>query len=510
MESSPQVGTGNSAVDFFDHGAEWLLTPLLIWLLLVGLWSAPSLGATLVYPNALLWFEGALAVCLLWIGIRKKQTHLRDIPFLLPCIGMLVLCALATVARTLARGIEFDWLRLWIYGEPMLRGALICLAVLGRPRLLRIGVVSALAGLAVLALSGVIQHVTHISRWYKDLDIGWASGITPNQPLEMTTLRVQGLTSYINLTAAMLGAAFPLWIAPLLLRLRLPNYGKVLLALGAIATAASLWYTDSRGPAMALIIIGFGLLWFRSVALGMVGTLTLGLVITLTSPTAHLSLWALLTCIIAVVAGVIMWRYRLRWLWPLVIGLSLLGGLQAVDAYVLKIQLKGWRVTSQGIEDSARVKIYQLALRDIQEAPFWGVGNASFAKELPKVDKALLSLPKTQLNAHNQYLHWAATEGIPVALAFTVLLAWLVVRLWIVARRREDPFTRVVGMAVAVCLAVFLLSNVSDAQFWRIEGGGFFWSLLGLAEGAGVSAAALRESSTSAPAPLAPAGDCCS
>ncbi|MEI7833374.1 MAG: hypothetical protein WCJ56_09265, partial [bacterium] len=374
MVSSAQTSPVNGATDFLDRGAEWLLTPLLVWLLLVGLWSGPSLGATLVYPNALLWFDGALALCLLWIGIRGKQNRLRDVYFLLPCFGILILCALATFARTLARGIEFDWLRLWIHGEPMLRGVLICLAVMGRPRLLRVGVVSALVGLALLALSGVIQHVTHVSRWYKDLDKGWATGFRPLQPLEMTTLRVQGLTSYINLTAAMLGAAFPLWIAPLLLRMKLSNYGKILLALGAIATAASLWYTDSRGPAIALIIVGIGLLWFRSVALGMVGTLTLGLVITLTSPTANLPLWALLTCVIAVVSGVIMWRYRLRWLWPLVIGLSLLGGLQAVDAYVLKFQLKGWRVTTQGVEDTARVKIYQLAFRDIKEAPFWGVG----------------------------------------------------------------------------------------------------------------------------------------
>lgn len=507
MVSGAQYSPTVRILTAIDRGVELLLIPLVIWLLLVGLWSGPALGATLVYPTHLLRFEAFLAICLLWLSIREKRLPWRIVPFLLPCLGLLALCALATLARTLAHDGEFDWLRLWINGEPMLRGALICLAVAGRPSLLRIGVISALMGLALLALSGVVQHVTGVSRWYNDLDKGWATGFHkyPANPNYTNGMRVQGLTSYINLTAALLASAFPLWLSPLLLRFKLANYVKVLLLLGAIATAAALWYTNSRGPAMAVIAVGFGLLWLNSVALGMTATLTLGLVLTFTAPTENLPMWAALTLLLALISGILMWRLRLRWIWPLVIGLSLLGGLQTVDAFVLKYPLNGWRVSTRGIEDTARTKIYQLAFLDIETAPLWGVGNKNFAKNLVKIDDQLATLPVTQQNAHNQYLHWAATEGIPVALAFTGLLLWLVIRLWLISRQRQDLFARTVGMAIAAGLMVFLLCNISDAQFWRIEGGGFFWSLLGLAEGAGISAIALRESSTNAAALLSPA-----
>ena len=72
-------------------------------------------------------------------------------------------------------------------------------------------------------------------------------------------------------------------------------------------------------------------------------------------------------------------------------------------------------------------------------------------------------LPRTQHNAHNQYLHWAAAEGIPVALAFILLLAWTIY--WLLRRSAcwPSPSARALGLAAALGLITFLLCNCVDA-----------------------------------------------
>jgi O-antigen ligase len=152
------------------------------------------------------------------------------------------------------------------------------------------------------------------------------------------------------------------------------------------------------------------------------------------------------------------------------------GGLLVVDAYVLHYPLS-WRVATTGLVDDARLELYSEALRIISENPWWGIGDAAVGQRAIALPR-LHSLPQTQQNVHNQYLQWAAAEGIPVGIGFTLLVLWAVVWCWRHAPAWPTPLSRAVGWATAIGLTTFLLANLADAHFWRIEGGGFFWSLL--------------------------------
>ena len=138
-----------------------------------------------------------------------------------------------------------------------------------------------------------------------------------------------------------------------------------------------------------------------------------------------------------------------------------------------------WRISERGLDDHARVVIYTGALRTAASAPWWGIGDEAAAARVTHLpNPGLKYLPKTQQNFHDQYLHWAASQGIPVAIAFTLLVGWAVVWCWRNYSTWPDPLARALGLAAAAGLTIFLLCNLVDAHFWRIEGGGFFWTLL--------------------------------
>lgn len=450
------------------------------WLLLVGLWSGPTPGATLIYRwNALPVVEVLCALVLLYQGRRGRVWSPRAYPFLWPCLAVLLLSAGVGLLRLHGDGVPFNALRLWQHGEPMARGLLLFLAIAGQPRLKRAACVSLFAGIAVLAAACIIQHCTHVTRWYTDLDRGWADGFHPLSGVRTdgsAGYRVQGLTSYINLTAAMLAAALPCWLLPLLLHRPAERRLRVLLLAGGLATAAALWYTDSRGPMVALALVGCLFLWRLSRRWALYALLTLSaflLVEWVGRPVP-----ALLACLLGVLLLSLPRVRQLRVLLALALGLALAGGQQTLDAYVLHLPLQHGRVLDKGLTDSARLEANHVSWRIVRAHPWCGVGDAELCRRLFKSTSFFSQLPHTQYNAHNQYLHWAATEGLPVALAFTLLLGWTVYR---VLRRRAhwpSPFARALGLAAALGLTTFLLCNWVDAHFWRIEGGGFYWSLL--------------------------------
>ena len=121
----------------------------------------------------------------------------------------------------------------------------------------------------------------------------------------------------------------------------------------------------------------------------------------------------------------------------------------------------------------------------IKTEPLLGIGDKHLGAELIRIPYPGLSdLPKVQRNGHNQYLQWAAAEGLPVALAYTLLICWATLWCWRqVNDRRISRYLRAIRLSLACTLTVFLLTNLTDAHFWRIEGGGFFWSLLAVAVG---------------------------
>ncbi len=455
-----------------DELFDWLRGAAIAWLLLVGLWSGPALGATLVYRyNGLPAVEVACLIVLLYQAWRGRLRSPRTYPFLWPCLAVLALSAYSALMRLLCFGIPFDLLRLWQHGEPMARGLLLFLAIAGQPRLTRVAWIGLFSGITVLAASCIVQHCTEVTRWYADLDRGWATGFHP-----LRGPRTQGLTSYINLTAAMLAAALPCWLLPPLLHRKIDRRLCVLLIAGGVATGAALWYTDSRGPMVALAIAGSLLLWRISRRWGVYALLALFMFILAVWPASPL--WALFAFASGFLLVYISKTRRWRMLLAVTLGSVFAGGLQVIDAYVLHLPLH-WRVLDEGLSDHQRILLVHDAWHVVRLHPWYGVGEAGLDLRLLYAPHSFFDkLPLTQHNAHNQYLQWAATEGIPVALAFTLLFIWTIY--WLLNRSAywRDPFARALGLGAAIGLATFLLCCLVDAHFWRIEGGGFYWSVL--------------------------------
>ena len=336
-------------VHVWDKILEWLRLLAVVWLLLVGLWSGPALGASLVYPNGLLQVEAGLAVVLVLLALRGRVRPLRDYPFLWPCLAMLALCAVAATMRVEVRGTApaAEALRLWKDGEPMARGLLLYLALAGQPRLLRVAWVALLCGLALQVAAAILQHLMHVSRFYANLDAGWAGGWAPvtewNTPavnVLQPAPRVQGLTSYINLTAAMLAASLPFWALPPIFRIPNSRWVRVALGGGALLTAVALWYTNSRGPLLAVILVA-ALIFFRLAVrwrwsfLGTLGALLLAVV-------PARPRWSVAAFVAAIGLAFFTRRHRLAcYFLPVIFALGLAGGLQILrclcDALPIKL-----------------------------------------------------------------------------------------------------------------------------------------------------------------------------
>ena len=438
------------------------------WLLLVGLWSGPSLGATLAYPNGLLAVECGLTILLILLALHRRVLPVITYPFFWPSLIVLALLIMVMAERVIFQEAAVEGLSLWKYGEPIVRGLLLYLAIAGRPRMVRVAIVSLLLGMLLLAGATILQHLTGVTRWYVDMDGGWASGIQA-----IAGGRAQGLTSYVNLTAAMLAASLPFWIVLAVFRVSPTRWMRVGLFLGGAMTMAALWYTNSRGPMVALAMVSCLALirlsprWGISTVLGVGGFL---LIVWPSTPW-----WALVGFLAALPLGVILWKRGARYWLPLAVGFAMGGGLLVVDAYVLHYPLT-WRVATAGLVDNARLDIYTEALRIVREHPWWGIGDTAVGERVIALP-LLHSLPRIQRNLHNQYLQWAAAEGLPVGIVFTVLVLWSVAWCWRNAPAWPTPLSQALGWATTIGLATFLVANLADAHFWRIEGGGFFWSL---------------------------------
>jgi O-antigen ligase len=324
--------------------------------------------------------------------------------------------------------------------------------------------------------------MTHVTRWYPDLDAGWVSGYRPVPDTAVWGVpRAQGLTSYINLTAALLAAALPLWFLPAARGREPGKVARLALLLGGAAVAAALWYTGARGPMLAAGVVACLLLSSFSLPWGVSAVTALGLALTAAWPGK--GLWALSALGLAGLLALSAKRWRLRHLTPVILALALAGGVQVVDAYVLDLPL-GWRVAEQGVMDKARLRIYGQALRTIADAPLWGVGDTEAAACVLRTPYPHpITLPRTQQNFHNQPLQWAAAQGVPAALALSLLVLWVTGWIWRRALRRRTARTlaATLPLSLAGALTTFLLTNLVEAHFWRIEGAGFFWSVAGVA-----------------------------
>lgn len=473
----------------WEQALGWVRAAIVIWLLLVGLWSGPAYGATLAYPNGMPAVEIVLLVVLILLARRGRVSSVWSYPFTWPCLALLGLCALTTGVRVFVRGVPFDVLRLWQNGEPMLRGLLLYLAIAGQPRLARLAWGSMLVGITLSSAATVVQYLTGVVRWYRNLDVGYAGGIHParvdilsdrfGRPLS----RAQGLTSYINLTAAISAAALPYWLLPPLLRVPLTRPVRVLLLLGGVLTAAALWFTNSRGPALAVAVVAVGFLWRLRQRWG-IGVL-IGLLCFVLGISPAIPLWAVGIAVVAVALAGGYYRPA-RWaLFSVTLGLGLAIGIRVVVVNIMHYPSAA-RV-QQGVDDPERSNIYRDALAAIRIAPWVGIGDAAMSeREQQLAARHLIDfLPRTQRNAHCQYLQWIAAEGAPVALGFILLTLGVVGWCWRRAEIWRSPFARVLALAGAAGLTIFLFTNLADAFFWRIEGAGFFWSVFAVTAAVG-------------------------
>lgn len=456
------------------------------WLLLVGLWSGPSWGATLAYPNGFVGVEIGLVAILLLAALRRRVASPRAYPFLWPCLTVLALEAVVTGVRIAVGSTPGDALRLWQAGEPMARGLLLYLAITGHPRAVRVAWVCLLSGMAVLAGAAIVQHLTGVTRWYADLDGGWRSGLAAVR-VRPALLRSQGLTSYINLTAAMLASALPYWWIPPILRSPSGPWARRLLLLGGVIVTLGLWYGNSRGPMLAVALVAVLFIGSQSPRWGW-SLLAGGLVAMLAFWSAPW--WALALVGAVCLAGMRLRRWPLRYALTLVLGLAFAVGVRSLDASVPR-NSPAWRLSETGLSHDAGIRfiIYRDAVRAVAASPWLGIGDTAAAWRMVHLPFPREStLPRTQQNYHNQYLQWAVAEGLPVAVAYTLLVLWAVVWCWRQAPSRRTPFTRAVGWATAAGLSIFLLTNLVDAHFWRLEGSGFFWSLLAVSAAIGDTA----------------------
>lgn len=457
----------------------------LAWLLVVGLWSGPMPGATLAYPNGLLGVELLLAVILILRCWRGQGPAMRDYPFLWPCLGIIAIWGIATGLRAAFRQTPCEWLPWWQVGEPMVRGLLLFLAVAGERRLLSFVWGCLLLGISLLTGATVAQHWTQTMRWYADPNIGWASGLA-----RIPGPRAQGLTSYINLTSAMLAASLPAWWFACVRTRHRVQHG--LLAAGGALTAAAVWYTGSRGPVLAVMLVALLLAcpstpWCISTLLGIAAFLL--------AVWFGIPWWALIVCILGIVLTCLAMHRRIRVLVPMALALCLAGGFQALDAYVLHLPL-AWRVAQQGVGDNARLLLYRTAVEAINVSPWIGIGEEQYRQYLKTYPNPVIrGIWDIQRNAHNQPLHWMATQGVPAGIATVMLIMW--VPWWIAAevRRCRDTGVRAFGLAMVGGLSILLITNLAEAHFWRIEGGGCFWTLAALA------AAFLHRSATAETSP---------
>lgn len=456
------------------------------WLLLVGLWSAPAFGAVLVYPNYLLQVEIFLALVLLLSWPQRKLLRLSRYPFLIPSIIVLIIGATAALLRVLLlhTAVSNELLHLAQHAEPLLRALLIFIALAGDKYLLRIAWYSALAGLMANALSSVIQHFTQVTRWYSDLDRGWRDGWSPYRGLPVgensphISPRTQGLTSYINTTAAMLAAGLPYFVVPIIKRVARKLPDRLFFMTGALLTSAGLWYTNSRGPMLVLlliiIILAMMLPWRWLLSL-MVASIVLLATVALQS----LRL-ALTEFVAAVLLSLVTLRRRWRYTWPVICALAIAGGLMSVDGYLLHFDLYS-RMVEQGVGDRARIVLYSDAIKTTLSSPWIGVGEEQIAENIMHLPHSgLRALPRSQHNYHNTILHWSAAEGIPLALAMALFTIGAVVWCWRAFKRPLTPYSRSITLATTIGMSIYLISNMVDAHFWRMEGAGFFWSLLAL------------------------------
>ncbi len=124
--------------------------------------------------------------------------------------------------------------------------------------------------------------------------------------------------------------------------------------------------------------------------------------------------------------------------------------------------------TAQGSGD--RASLLETGLRAVRAHPVSGWGPGRFqARRFASPDMAPI-VREHPGKSHNQYLSMAAESGVPGALLFVVLLAWLAWRL---------PVARPEGLGALGALAFFVLLGLLHDPFFHVQASQAFALVLG-------------------------------
>ena len=229
----------------------------------------------------------------------------------------------------------------------MARGMLLYLAIAGQPRFTRVAWVGLFAGISVLAAACIVQHCTVVTRWYADLDCGWAAAC----------MRKRGRVARIDLLHQPDGP--PSWLPHALLLL------PPLLRRRADRRLRALAAPRRRGDGCRSLVYRFtrsdGGAGHCRLPVPLAPVLALGMV----CPAGLVSVypgWPArpLCALAALVTGCLLVYTAIKRNWRLLLALTLVrpsaGGLQVLDAYVLHFPLH-WRVIDKGLSDIERVQL---------------------------------------------------------------------------------------------------------------------------------------------------------
>jgi O-antigen ligase len=139
------------------------------------------------------------------------------------------------------------------------------------------------------------------------------------------------------------------------------------------------------------------------------------------------------------------------------------------DRYAHLFDDKSWHnpETSVGV----RIALWKASLQIIHDYPLLGIGQHNFKKVAFKYTHARYH---TMAHAHNTYLQFALTNGLPAFLVFFLLLfKWM--NRGIVSVRNKIPYS-LVGLSIYI---VFLLEGVTENALGDSEVAMLFFSLFG-------------------------------
>lgn len=165
---------------------------------------------------------------------------------------------------------------------------------------------------------------------------------------------------------------------------------------------------------------------------------------------------------------------------------SIFFGVNATRSNVYEVQSVAEKVTLTSDEGASsvteRVQFWHQAAALARSRPLFGWGPYSFRFVQPRMQDSVLA---TSDHPHNIFLKYAAERGIPAAILFAVIVAYVLLRgaKNEITRERESAHHSSLGIVFFVSLAGLLAHNLLDFNLQFVGIALLFWLLLGLLAG---------------------------